>query len=628
MAKGLKGIRAAFKDAITEGGQIQLPDPSPELSRDGFAAGQWPGAPVDKLPPGCPVTPLGVNGHSSFYVDTLGQVLGFDALERKGVMRLFRLTPNAIAHYWPRWSEPKRRDDGTPSKPPKINGFDAESAIQCLEKAAGMRGPFDPADKIRGRGAWIDEHGRLLWHSGDAIWRVENGKLKNEATGQRNRWFYPRRPAIMKPWAEPVRLEESPAPAMLKMLNTWSFERGPCDAVIAIGGIGVMLLGGALRHRPHVAAMGDFGVGKTELNAFIKAVVGEALLDCANATEAGIRQRMDFDTLPVAIDEFEASEHGDNRRVAAIVDLMRASYSGGRVLRGGADHHGVEFQARSAFLASGVNLPPMTPADRSRYAILNLGQLDASKTGARPVVQDTDGRKILRQLMDAWSEFPAALADWENVIKAAGLSGRVQNTYGTLFAVAQLMLGPELMEEAGFPITDASRLGEIIAQITATERAMQTANWRDCLDHLLQVPIEAWRSGERPSVGRVIEELEQDPSTLRFARERLAAAGLGIRELTSVEYQAIRQVLPGVTLDQPPDRHYWYMLAVPLKSAALGPLFAGTKWSHGGWAAALQQGPKQIVRRDDGVKRLVKINRTPTWCLLIDLAAFDATPIE
>lgn len=75
-------------------------------------------------------------------------------------------------------------------------------------------------------------------------------------------------------------------------------------------------------------------------------------------------------------------------------------------------------------------------------------------------------------------------------------------------------------------------------------------------------------------------------------------------------------------------RQRWYMLAVPVKSAAVAPLFAGTNWSHGGWAGALQQGPPHIVRRDDGVQRVVKINRVPTWCLLIDLAAYDTTTDE
>jgi hypothetical protein len=270
-------VRAAFKDTMRGlENAIALPDPAPEEPRDGVAPGQWPGAPVDKLPPGCPVTPLGVKGRTSFFVDSIGQVLAFEALRREGVMQLFSITPNAIAHWWPRWSEPKANSEGK-AKPPRINGFNADNAIQCLLKAAALCGPFDPAEKIRGRGAWIDDLGRLVWHSGDALWRVENGKLKAAPPGRDGRWFYPRRQKVMAPWQEPVSVADSPAIEMFKMLNTWSFERGAIDAVIAIGGIGVMLVGGALRQRPHIAAMGDFGVGKTELNLFIKAIVAEAL---------------------------------------------------------------------------------------------------------------------------------------------------------------------------------------------------------------------------------------------------------------------------------------------------------------------------------------------------------------
>lgn len=110
--------------------------------------------------------------------------------------------------------------------------------------AASTRPSFDAAEKIRGRGAWIDRYGRLLWHSGNALWIVQNGKLKQASPGEHGAWFYPRRPPVMTPWQEPVTVADSPAPAMFKMLNTWSFERGAVDAVIAIGGIGVMLLGG------------------------------------------------------------------------------------------------------------------------------------------------------------------------------------------------------------------------------------------------------------------------------------------------------------------------------------------------------------------------------------------------
>lgn len=622
---GRKGVRAAWADAQTAIARALAPeDPPPQEKRGENLPGQWPGAPVERMPPGSGVVPLGVDGHVSYYIDTLGQVLGFDGLDKKRLIRLYRTQPNFLYWAWPRFSDKAK---GTP----RINGLEVDDAVQCLEKAAGLRGLFSPADRVRGRGAWTiaatadDRHAPLIWHSGDALWRVRNGRLQQSPPGELGGLFYPRRPPVMTPWPEPVAPDDSPAPGIFRMLQTWSFQRGALDAVLAIGGMGVMLIGGALRHRPHFAAMGDFGVGKSELNGLIKGVVGEALLDCANTTEAGIRQRMAFDTLPVAIDEFEGSE--DNRRVKAIVDLARVAYSGGRVLRGGSDHTGVEFLARSTFFASGINLPPMSAADRSRFAILNLGELDAQKIGERPVIRPDDGRMLLRALMDGWEVLPARLADWEAALAGARLTGRAQDTFGTLFAIAEILLGYDLMKEAGLPLDDRQALGEVVAKATAAERALLVQNWRGALEHMLQVPIDAWKGGEKPSVGRVIEELEADPLHLRFARERLAAAGLGIRELSAAEHAgAWRAIAP----ERPPPapRKSYFMLAVPVTSAALAPLFAGTKWSGGGWAAALEQGPPHVVRRDAGVQRTVKINRVPTWCLLIDLAAYDQLTAE
>ncbi len=82
----------------------------------------------------------------------------------------------------------------------------------------------------------------------------------------------------------------------------------------------------------------------------------------------------------MAIDELEAS--AVSRKASEIVDLARVASSGGTISRGGADHEGVQFTLRNAFLFSAINPPPMEPADRSRMAILNLGKID--KTARRP----------------------------------------------------------------------------------------------------------------------------------------------------------------------------------------------------------------------------------------------------
>ncbi|WP_163359483.1 hypothetical protein, partial [Escherichia coli] len=78
---------------------------------------------------------------------------------------------------------------------------------------------------------------------------------------------------------------------------------------------------------------GDYGQGKSTLQAIIKEVIGDALHATADTTPAGIYQRVKQDCLPVAVDELEAD--ADNRRAVGVVRLARLAASGGVMYRGG-----------------------------------------------------------------------------------------------------------------------------------------------------------------------------------------------------------------------------------------------------------------------------------------------------
>lgn len=608
--RGVKGVRAAFADATAKfASAADRPDPPPEVARDGVLPGAWDGHPTAKLPPGCAVVPLGKQGKTSFFIDSMDELIAVDTSEwgKKMLIQLFATTPNYVTWAWPRFGAPKA------GKPSTINGVEVDEACACLMRAAASKGLFDPVGRVRGRGAWVDRLGRLIWHSGEFLWTVENGKLKRSSPGEVDGVFYPRRPEILTPWQEPVDPSDTPAHKIFACLKSWTWERPQLDPVMMLGAIGVMFLSGALPWRPHVAATGDAGVGKSQLNMLLKGAMGNVLIDAANTTEAGVRQHMGLDALPVAIDEFEGSE--DNRRVNAILELARISSSGGRMLRGGQDHKGVEFQARNAFFCSGINLPPMKAQDKSRFAVLNLGKLviPTDKDGravAPPIIGEHDGRMILRALMDAWHDFHRAFADWRTTLRGSQLDSRSQDTYGTLFAIAELLLGHDAMEAAGLGLDAPHLIGDLIAAATAGERADRVDNWRACFEHLLTVPIEAWKGGEKPTVGGLIEMLEENPPalTLDQARARLAAAGLGLQE----ESEGM------------PHGQRRYVLAVPVTSPALGRLFERTRWSSGGWTGALKQGRNEgdppVVRKDN---KQVKINRVTCHCVMVDLQAYD-----
>lgn len=598
--KGVKGVRAAFADAREVIASLaEAHDPPPEEARGDVPAGGWPGYPFDALPPDCPVTPIGKDGTVSYFIDSLDQLRGVASKDWNGnaIVDLFAMRPHFVSWAWPKWSEGKK------GKSPIILGFDVRDVTTCLVKQAAKRGLFDPSERVRGRGAWVARE-QLIWHSGDLLWAVSGRKLESSRPGEIDGMFYPRRPPIMRPWPEPVDPDDTPAHAIYKALCTWTLERGPLDAVLIVGAIGCMLLSGALPHRPHLAFMGDFGVGKSALQTLVQSVLASALHRAGNASEAGIRQRLGLDAMPVALDEFEAK--ADNMRAKAILDLARISYDGQRLWRGGQDHKGVEFQARSSFLCSGIQLPPMNSADRSRFAVLNLGKIDAKRMGDPPVINQASGRMLLRALMDAWPRFPAVHDDWRRTLRQAGLSDRAQNTYGILLAVAQLLLGEAALEDAGLPVTEAERLGLLVAAATAEERASQTPNWRDCLERLLGSPIDVRDGGTKPTVGALLEAVEKNKDELPLVQQKLAAGGLA----------AIIESDPLAAFGK-----HRVLLAVPCKSPLVEKLFAGSIWQEGGWTSALRQGVEADVVAKDG--RNVKINRASTWCRIVDLAAYD-----
>lgn len=177
-----------------------------------------------------------------------------------------------------------------------------------------------------------------------------------------------------------------------------------------------------------------------------------------------------------------------------------------------------------------------------------------------------------------------------------------------------MLLGAEGMEAAGLPVDDQAALGAAVAAWTDDDRSAEGENWRDCLERLLGSTIEAWRGGEKPSVGQVLEDWEAKHLDTSEANKRLALVGLACRR-EDRNGRPVRDGEPWATA----------LLAVPVKSSpALARLMQGSKWSDGGWAGALAQGPADVVIRNRGGRQNVKINRVTTRCCLVDLAAFDA----
>lgn len=601
---GVAGIRAQFQDAQRRVNESTArPDPDPNEPRDGIKPGKWMGHPWDRLPPDCPVCVLGHDANVIFVVSATGQLHAIEAEKcTLGTLAsLFAPYLNYLYWAWPAFKKAGTDEDGNPIY--KVDRVERDKAMQCLVSEGKRKGLFDPERAVRGRGGWLADNGNFIWNSGEYLWTVDgDGKLQAAEPGELGGYLYTRASDVDRPWEEPVAQTESPAQELLKTLRTWNWERPYLDPVLFLGWVVCAYMGGALEWRPAVFTTGGAGVGKSTLHRITAAVLNKALFPLVDTTAAGIYQHVKQDSLPVTVDELEAKK--GSSKAMAVIELARLASSGGRLARGGANHEGTTFQARNCFMFSAIIAPAMGVQDKTRMAFLNLRKLD-KKQGKEPVVHDTDGRMILRQVMDGWSEFGARiLPDWKQTLHKAGCDARAMDTYGTLLAAAELAVGQDALEDLGLEVSDQERLAEVLKAALAADFVEQVEKWQECLEHLLASPIDAHRGGDRLTVGGVLMDFEAENSMdIKYARERLALAGLGLQPAESAGVGPF--------------------LAVPAgKHPALNKIFQETDFYEGGWSMALKQAPEDVVRRGAQAKT-VKIQRSPIHCLLVDLAAYD-----
>ena len=194
------------------------------------------------------------------------------------------------------------------------------------------------------------------------------------------------------------------------------------------------------------------------------------------------------------------------------IELARIAYSGGDIGRGSADGNAAGYKMFTSFFFSAIHHPPMGSQDKSRMAILNLKKLE-TKGGPRkaPVIKAEDTRMILRQIIDGFEEFNSTIKPyyWQ-ILHEQGFDARQIDTYGTLLAAAEMLVGPKVMEDVGLPIADPRHLGEILHTATEVERNEVLEPWHQCLNILFDTPIDAWRDGAKPMIGAVCDDFRRD----------------------------------------------------------------------------------------------------------------------
>lgn len=464
--------------------------------------GAKPDRPHGEIWKDCPVKALGVHGAFSYYLDALGQLRAIGKHERQAIMSLFAHRIPVLCHQFAKWT---KDENGNNVRRPLE--FNADHAAMAMYEACGEKGLFDPNGAVRGVGAWVDDDGCLIYHTGDQLLTQDGPKNPETHQGR----IYPAYPAIPHP--KPA--DKDPAEALHEVLHTWNWQRD-IDPMLAMGMLGVQMLGGALDWRPAFWVTGGKASGKSTFQELIEHLHGgqRGIIKSIDTTKSGLTSQIGHSSLPVAVDELEPGDERSTKE-KQIIELARVASSGGQWLRGSSDQKGVSGNVYSTFLFSSILMPgELTPQDRSRLVVLRLNPFaeDAKAPDLRSRTWRARGAALKHNLISRWPTWGARLDLWLEAFAGEGLSGRNGKNWATVLAMADMAL------HEGLPSADICKgWAKRVAQAVRVEVAEIGSDADSMLMHLLTQPLNVYNRGEQNTVAQwvmVAGELDSAPKGL------------------------------------------------------------------------------------------------------------------
>lgn len=226
---------------------------------------------------------------------------------------------------------------------------------------------------IRGRGAWMDKKDVVI-HAGDHL--IVNGKPMH-FRDYKSKFIYEIGESLNFVTKNPLKNTQSVR--LIEVLKLLNWERD-INSYLLAGWCVMAPVCGAMTWRPHIWLTGAVGTGKSWvfLN-IVRRILGESALAVqGEATEAGIRQILKHDALPVVFDEAEGEDKRNQDRMQTILSLVRGSSSadGGVIPKGGSNGFAKTYKIRSCFAFASVAVQITQQSDRTRVTILALTKAD------------------------------------------------------------------------------------------------------------------------------------------------------------------------------------------------------------------------------------------------------------
>lgn len=262
---------------------------------------------------------------------------------------------------------------------PQKRGFDSDAAVNWLVRTSNSIGTFS-LRYLRGRGAWVDGK-QIVIHAGNRL-VVDN--VITPLGGLRSRYVYEASEELGFQIQNPVGAKQ--AARLLEIIKMLNWER-EISAYLLAGWCVIAPLCGALSWRPHIWVTGAAGTGKSWVfkNIVRKLMDNIALAVQGETSEAGLRQMLGHDALPVVFDEAEGEDKRSQERMQSVLSLMRAASAddGGVMAKGTAGGSAITFRIRSCFAFASIAVQIAQHSDRTRVTVLGLKKNDSDEGKTR-----------------------------------------------------------------------------------------------------------------------------------------------------------------------------------------------------------------------------------------------------
>jgi len=509
-------------------------------------------------------------------------------------MTLPNLRAIAPRSRWEAWLFPERVAAGDEVK----RGELVEAAQERILADCGAK-MFD-ASRVRGRGVWPDAAGGWVYNAGASCWFIpaDGGKVE-QIDHVRGDYVYSAGVALPSPADTSLSDEEGRELVELMRARSWVL---PGAGDVMAGWMVASMLAGVMPICPHVWINAPSGTGKTYLKNDLVAVLGRySMTQEGVPTDAGVRQRLNGDAIPVLIDEVE---EGDNetagRNIRKLLDLMRsASYGKDPIAKGGADGTPRLYPMKCSFALFSIANCISRDADSSRCLVLHLRRGDKTiqdiwsrQDAGRKMAQTPGfhGRLVSRLLacLPVLMENMAALR--EHLGKVEGVDARRAELFAVLIACRHALVSRERMSQEAMQKAAALMLAY-------GEQEEKESDFSRCLSVLLGHSLDVYGAGKMSVIYAC----------------RMLHNGVDIDRRESIE-RALN--LAGLRW-----RDDLNALQVDTLADKMKRIYTGTQWSNGKVAPVLAEGCKRekgsISPAGVWLKNVKVGGTSPRWCVMI-----------